>query len=140
MARDETIHLDATLPYRLNREGRWVVAVCDILDVASQGRTERSALRNLRDALVLFLETCIASGTLERVLEESGFERVEIQGIAYWLAGPRIKVPRGSASLSFRARISAPEPKASPRPRTVSIRNIPPYLIRAEWHGEARAG
>lgn len=35
------------------REGKWFIAQCLEVDVASQGRTEAEALENLRDALEL---------------------------------------------------------------------------------------
>ena len=35
------------------REGKWFVAQCLEVDVASQGRSEAAALRNLADALEL---------------------------------------------------------------------------------------
>ncbi len=38
------------------REGKWFVAQCLEVDVASQGRTEEEALSNLREALELFFE------------------------------------------------------------------------------------
>jgi len=38
------------------REGKWFVAQCLEVDVASQGRTEKEALDNLREALELFFE------------------------------------------------------------------------------------
>jgi predicted RNase H-like HicB family nuclease len=37
----------------VSREGRWYVAQCLDVDVASQGRTAASALRNLEEALAL---------------------------------------------------------------------------------------
>jgi predicted RNase H-like HicB family nuclease len=37
----------------VTKEGRWFVAQCLEVDVASQGRTEKQALANLRDALEL---------------------------------------------------------------------------------------
>ncbi len=40
----------------LEREGRWVVALCPELDVASQGPTVEKALANLKEAVQLFLE------------------------------------------------------------------------------------
>ena len=40
----------------ISREGRWYVAQCLEIDVASQGRTEREAFHNLREALALHLE------------------------------------------------------------------------------------
>ena len=38
------------------REGKWHVAQCLEVDVASQGRTEDQALANLREALMLHFE------------------------------------------------------------------------------------
>lgn len=40
----------------VTREGRWFVAQCLEVDVVSQGRTERSALANLSEALALYFE------------------------------------------------------------------------------------
>jgi predicted RNase H-like HicB family nuclease len=37
----------------ITKEGRWFVAQCLEVDVASQGRTEKDALTNLREALEL---------------------------------------------------------------------------------------
>jgi len=38
------------------REGDWYVAQCLEVDVASQGRTEAEALKNLKEALALYFE------------------------------------------------------------------------------------
>jgi predicted RNase H-like HicB family nuclease len=38
------------------QEGKWYVSLCVEIDVASQGRTEDEALRNLREAIVLYLQ------------------------------------------------------------------------------------
>ncbi|MEZ8219941.1 hypothetical protein GG496_000108 [Candidatus Fervidibacteria bacterium JGI MDM2 JNZ-1-D12] len=38
------------------REGRWFIAQCLEVDVASQGRTEKEALENLKEALELYFE------------------------------------------------------------------------------------
>ena len=43
------------------REGKWVVAQCLDLDVASQGRDEEEALTNLADALRLQFTPPIAT-------------------------------------------------------------------------------
>jgi len=43
------------------REGRWFVAQCLEVDVASQGRSEAAALKNLADALTLHLTPPVAT-------------------------------------------------------------------------------
>ncbi len=40
----------------VHREGKWFVSWCPELDVASQGRTVEEALKNLREAVELYLE------------------------------------------------------------------------------------
>ena len=40
----------------LSREGNWIVAVCPELDVASEGKTEEEAMKNLKEAVELYLE------------------------------------------------------------------------------------
>ena len=44
----------------ISREGRWYVAQCLEIDVASQGRTEKTALKNLADALKLHFAPPVA--------------------------------------------------------------------------------
>lgn len=58
----------------IKKEGEWFISCCPILDVLSQGRNEQEAKKNLREALVMFLESCIKRGTLDAVLKECGFK------------------------------------------------------------------
>lgn len=51
------------------------VALCPDLDVSSFGDTAEEAKLSLYEALEAFLEECETMGTLEEVLEESGFSR-----------------------------------------------------------------
>ena len=43
------------------REGRWFVAQCLEVDVASQGRSESAALKNLADAIALHFTPPVAT-------------------------------------------------------------------------------
>jgi len=45
------------------REGKWYVAQCLEVDVASQGRSENAALKNLGDALALHFNPPVATRT-----------------------------------------------------------------------------
>lgn len=62
------------LPYTIQQSGKWYVTSCPLLDVHSQGRTEKKALENLKEATSLFLLRCFEQGTLFEVLKECGFE------------------------------------------------------------------
>jgi predicted RNase H-like HicB family nuclease len=45
------------------REGKWHIAQCLEVDVASQGRSEAAALQNLADALALHFRAPVATLT-----------------------------------------------------------------------------
>ena len=49
---------DAIMRYHavLSQEKDWIVAVCPEVDVASEGRTVEEAMKNLREAVELYLE------------------------------------------------------------------------------------
>jgi len=40
----------------ISEEGDWVVALCPELDVASEGKTVEEAVKNLKEAVELYLE------------------------------------------------------------------------------------
>ncbi|MGI8654512.1 MAG: type II toxin-antitoxin system HicB family antitoxin [Pyrinomonadaceae bacterium] len=45
----------------VSQEGRWFIAQCIEVDVASQGESEEAALNNLRDALELHFTAPVAT-------------------------------------------------------------------------------
>jgi predicted RNase H-like HicB family nuclease len=55
------------------KEGRTYVAHTQELDVSSCGGTRQRALKNLKEAVRLFLEESDKLGTLDQILEEAGF-------------------------------------------------------------------
>jgi len=67
-----TLRLELTVPVKLKKKGEFYIASCSVLDVHSQGKTERKAMENLKEAIRLFLETCFEMGTLDEVLREAG--------------------------------------------------------------------
>ncbi|MBI3450024.1 MAG: type II toxin-antitoxin system HicB family antitoxin [Acidobacteria bacterium] len=64
MVRKVTFYLKGTI----RPEGNWYVAECIGLPVVTQGKTDGEAMANLLEAAQLFVEDCLARGTLERVL------------------------------------------------------------------------
>ncbi len=68
-----TLQADFRLFGTIKRDGRWYVAYCPPLDIATQGRTVSEAKKNLVEAAQLFLESCIERGTLDLALKELGF-------------------------------------------------------------------
>lgn len=64
------------LPYHIDREDDLYVSCCPILDVVSQGYSEEEAIKNLGEAVSLFIGTCFEMGTLDEVLKQCGFQPV----------------------------------------------------------------
>lgn len=57
------------------KEGRTYIAHAPELDVSSCGSTKNRALKNLTEAVRLFLEEAGKMGTLDQILEEAGFTK-----------------------------------------------------------------
>ena len=57
------------------KEARSFVAHALEFDVSSCGGTKEKALKNLKEAVRLFLEEAEEMGTLEEILEESGYSK-----------------------------------------------------------------
>jgi predicted RNase H-like HicB family nuclease len=61
------------LPVKLEKKEHMYVSSCPILDVYSQGKTQKEAIHNIIEALKLFLISCFERNALDAVLKESGF-------------------------------------------------------------------
>jgi len=66
---------DIPFTVHIFKEGGTYVAYVPELDVSSCGHTDEEARKNIRDAVLGFLETSADMGTLAAILEESGYER-----------------------------------------------------------------
>ena len=58
------------------KEGDVYVALSPELNVSSFGETVGEAKKSFKEAVEAFVEECQTMGTLEEVLEESGFSRI----------------------------------------------------------------
>lgn len=69
------------LPLEVNFKpsGKYWIASCPSLGVITQGENYEAAQKNIEEALLLFVESCLRRGTLEQVLAESGYQKVEIE-------------------------------------------------------------
>jgi len=64
-----------------------IVALCPELQVSSFGDTLDDAEKSIKEALGLFFEGCETLGTINEVLEESGFKKISDQ----WMRRKPIK-------------------------------------------------
>jgi len=60
---------------RIFKEGRTYVAHALELDVSSCAGTKEKAIKNLKQAVRLFLEEANKRGTLDQILEEAGYSK-----------------------------------------------------------------
>lgn len=70
----DQIRFELSVPVATRQDSMGYIACCPALDVNSQGPTEDVAVRNLVEALELFLTSCYRRGQLDRVLTDCGFE------------------------------------------------------------------
>ena len=70
----DRIRFELSVPVTTREDSVGYIARCPALDVYSQGPTEDVAIRNLVEALELFLASCYRRGQLDRVLKDCGFE------------------------------------------------------------------
>jgi predicted RNase H-like HicB family nuclease len=80
---------------RIFKEGRSYVAHALELDVSSCGGSKEKALKNLKEAVRLFLEEAEKMGSLEQILQEAGYSKSKRK-----IAGPKfISVQRVTLPL-----------------------------------------
>jgi predicted RNase H-like HicB family nuclease len=63
------------------KEDDAIVALCPELQVSSFGDTIEEAEKSIKEALELFFEGCETLGTVNEVLEESGFQKIGEQWV-----------------------------------------------------------
>jgi predicted RNase H-like HicB family nuclease len=69
--------MDLSIRVEIFKEDDLYVALSPELNVSSFGETIAEAKESIKEAIELFLEECQEMGTLNEVLEESGFLKVE---------------------------------------------------------------
>lgn len=67
--------MDIQFTTRGFKEGRTFIAHSLELDVSSCGGTQEKSVSNLKEAVRLFLEEAERMGTLDQILQESGYTR-----------------------------------------------------------------
>jgi predicted RNase H-like HicB family nuclease len=87
--------MDIEYTVHIWKEGTQFVAHAMPLDVMSSGKTPEEAGKALDEAVRLFLATAAEIGTLQEVLEESGYELRD----GHWVCPPSIAIERHSAAV-----------------------------------------
>ena len=69
--------MDIQFTTRIFKEGRTYVAHALELDVSSCGGSKEKAVKNLKEAVRLFLEEAGKMGTLNQILKEAGYSQTK---------------------------------------------------------------
>ncbi len=80
--------------------GKYWLASCPSLDIHTQGESFERAQENLKEALALFIESCLNRGTLDAVLQSAGY------------TPPQIRTVTDAAKQFLPSAIPAPECRA----------------------------
>ncbi|MBF0567939.1 MAG: type II toxin-antitoxin system HicB family antitoxin [Nitrospirae bacterium] len=72
-----TASIDFKLPVRFKIKKSIVISSCPVLDIVSQGGTVEEARKNIEEAALLFILTCLEDGTLDSVLKQCGFKTMK---------------------------------------------------------------
>jgi len=65
--------VNVPISFKWDEEVEAYTACCPPLDVWSQGDTKKEAEHNIKEAVSLFLISCLERGTIGQVLKESGW-------------------------------------------------------------------
>ena len=66
---------------RFKPSGKYWVASCPDLDIATQGESFEQAQENIKELLFLFVQSCLSRGTLEQVLAEAGYTKAQTRAV-----------------------------------------------------------
>lgn len=64
------------------KEGNMYVSYCPELDVSSCGESVEQARKNLKEAILITIDECKKLGTLDQLLQETGFSENQ-DGVLY---------------------------------------------------------
>ncbi len=68
------VEFTVKVPINIKKKGNIFVSSCPVLDLFSQGATEKEAWDNIGETIRLFITTCFEQGTLDAVLKQCGFK------------------------------------------------------------------
>ncbi len=77
MSKGKLKQLQFNLPVEIFKEGTYFIARTPALDLAVQGKTEEEVRNRFVDAVVLFFEELVNLGTINEVLGELGWKKVQ---------------------------------------------------------------
>lgn len=68
---------DFKLPINILKQGKSYVAFCPVLDLSTAGKSTKDARSKIVEAINIFLEEIVEAGTVNEVLPELGWKKVQ---------------------------------------------------------------
>jgi predicted RNase H-like HicB family nuclease len=77
MAKAKKLHIEVSLPVSILKEGRYFVAHTPALDLSTSGGSFEEVKRRFGEVVQIFFEELLEKGTLEEVLSDLGWRKVQ---------------------------------------------------------------
>lgn len=124
--------MNASLPYKAFKKEGWANARCDLLKITGIGKTKRSAVRSLKEQVVLLFQGAIEDKTFEKLLRDSGFEPSTLAGVSVWETEKRIlKKYAGQEKVDFTATLKPKIEMPDEEMPRGEYRKLDPFIITA---------
>lgn len=79
MANHSKISISLSLPVTFLREGKYFIAYTPVLDLSTSGKSFPEAKKRFEEVVGIFFEELMEKGTLDKVLGELGWQKVQRQ-------------------------------------------------------------
>ncbi len=82
---DQQLRLKLDVAINVSQDADWWLASCPMLDIVSQGATEKESLRNLKEQVTLLFEYAAQKGSLVAMLKKRLAERDRTAHVNRWI-------------------------------------------------------
>ncbi len=99
MQKNHKLFFKYSLPVSILKEGKYFIAYTPVLDLSTSGKSYKEAKLRFNEAVQIFFEELIEKGTLEKVLADLGWQKVQKQWTPPLLIGhesARVSIPLAS--------------------------------------------
>ena len=77
MPRVAAAKFDVSLPVIILREGKYFIAHSPVLDLSTSGKSFKEAKKRFAEVVEIFFEELVQMGTLDEVLADLGWQKVQ---------------------------------------------------------------
>lgn len=96
MQKKNSVKVQYSLPVSILKEGKYFIAYTPVLDLSTSGKSYEEVKMRFNEVVQIFIEELIERGTLDKVLTELGWEKINKQWMPPLLVGhesARVNLP-----------------------------------------------